>query len=85
MKGQAGGPSIPGVPRSLILAMIPGPAIEPGRTTSSRRSSGGTFGPYSRINMPAASRSRSMYGSPLTSTATRLIVPPVKVYGRSPG
>ncbi len=26
-----------------------------------------------------------MYGSPLTSTATRLIVPPVNRYGRSPG
>ena len=40
---------------------------------------------YSRINIPCASRSRSMYGSPLTSTATRLIVPPVKANGRSPG
>ena len=40
---------------------------------------------YSRISIPCASRSRSMYGSPLTSTATRLIVPPVKRYGRSPG
>ena len=33
----------------------------------------------------SAWRSRSTYGSPLTSTATRLIVPPVKAYGGSPG
>ena len=33
----------------------------------------------------SAWRSRSTYGSPLTSTATRLIVPPVKAYGDSPG
>ena len=36
---------------------------------------------HSRISIAAASRSRSTYGSPLTSTATRLIVPPVKRYG----
>ena len=36
---------------------------------------------YSRASMAAASRSRSMYGSPLTSTATRLIVPPVNSCG----
>ena len=33
---------------------------------------------YSRIIMRTASRSRSRYGSPLTSTATRSTVPPVK-------
>ena len=45
--------------------------------------SGSFFGvySYSRANMATASRSRSMYGSPLTSTATRLIVPPVKRCG----
>ena len=40
---------------------------------------------YSRISIAWASRSRSMYGSPLTSTATRRIVPPVKRYGSVPG
>src|SRR5258705_7299834 len=40
---------------------------------------------HSRISISWASRSRSRYGSPLTSTATRLIVPPVNVWGRSPG
>jgi hypothetical protein len=40
---------------------------------------------YSRASMATASRSRSMYGSPLTSTATRLIVPPVKRCGDSFG
>jgi len=35
------------------------------------------FPPYSRASMAAASRSRFTYGSPLTSTATRLTVPPV--------
>ena len=42
-------------------------------------------GSYSRANIAWASRSRSMKGSPLTSTATRLIVPPVKRRGASPG
>jgi hypothetical protein len=36
---------------------------------------------YSRASIAAASRARSMYGSPLTSTATRLIVPPVNLCG----
>ncbi len=36
-------------------------------------------GGYSRMIMSWASRSRSMKGSPLTSTATRSMVPPVKV------
>jgi hypothetical protein len=40
---------------------------------------------YSRASMAAASRSRSMYGSPLTSTATRLMVPPVNSCGWGPG
>ena len=40
---------------------------------------------YSRASMACASRSRSMKGSPLTSTATRLIVPPVNRKGASPG
>ncbi len=41
--------------------------------------------PYSRISIAWASRSRSMYGAPLTSTATRRIVPPVKCQGCAPG
>ena len=40
---------------------------------------------YSRISISWASRSRSTYGSPLTSIATRLIVPPLKRCGASPG
>ena len=40
---------------------------------------------YSRASIAWASRSRSRYGSPLTSTATRLIVPPVNVCGYAPG
>ena len=40
---------------------------------------------YSRISIAAASRSRSRYGSPLTSTATRRIVPPVNAHGSAPG
>ena len=40
---------------------------------------------HSLMSMACASRSRSMYGSPLTSTATRLMVPPVKRHGISPG
>jgi hypothetical protein len=45
-----------------------------------RDETGSFFGAcfYSRASMATASRSRSTYGSPLTSTATRLIVPPVK-------
>ncbi len=42
-------------------------------------------GGYSRASIAAASRSRSMYGSPLTSTATRLMVPPVNSCGWGPG
>ena len=42
-------------------------------------------GGYSRASIAWASRSRSTKGSPLTSTATRLIVPPVKGQGASPG
>ena len=40
---------------------------------------------YSRMIMSCASRSRSTKGSPLTSTATRSMVPPVNRYGGSPG
>jgi hypothetical protein len=40
---------------------------------------------YSRAIIAAASRSRSTYGAPLTSTATRLIVPPVNTWGCAPG
>jgi hypothetical protein len=40
---------------------------------------------YSRISIAAASRSRSMYASPLTSMATRRIVPPVKGRAVCPG
>jgi phosphonate transport system substrate-binding protein len=39
-------------------------------------SQGGPLG-HSRMSIKAASRSRSTYGSPLTSIATRLMVPPV--------
>jgi hypothetical protein len=42
---------------------------------SGREMFGTTRAPYSRDIMATASRSRSTYGSPLTSTAT-LIVPP---------
>jgi hypothetical protein len=45
----------------------------------------GSTGSYSRASIAWASRSRSTKGSPLTSTATRLIVPPVKRQGASPG
>jgi hypothetical protein len=41
--------------------------------------------PYSRAIMATASRSRSTYGSPLTSMATRLMVPPVNDHGAVPG
>ena len=41
--------------------------------------------PYWRIRSAAASRSRSMYGSPLTSTATRRMVPPENGQGSTPG
>ena len=41
--------------------------------------------PHWDLISTCACRSRSTYGSPLTSTATRLIVPPVNVYGASPG
>ena len=37
------------------------------------------------MSIACASRSRSTYGSPLTSTATRLIVPPVKRHGAVAG
>src|SRR5215207_5185177 len=45
----------------------------------------GSSGRYSRASIACASRSRSTKGSPLTSTATRLIVPPVKRQGAAPG
>jgi hypothetical protein len=40
---------------------------------------------YSRASIATASRSNSTYGSPLTSTATRRIVPPVNGQGGVPG
>ena len=40
---------------------------------------------HSRASIASASRSMSTKGSPLTSTATRLMVPPMKPYGASPG
>ncbi len=40
---------------------------------------------YSRESISAASRSRSRYGSPLTSIATRSMRPPVNRYGGPPG
>ncbi len=39
---------------------------------------------HSLASMATASRSRSTYGSPLTSTATRWIVPPVNLCGATP-
>jgi hypothetical protein len=46
---------------------------------------GREVGGHSRASIAAASRSRSMYGSPLTSIATRLMVPPVNSCGCGPG
>jgi hypothetical protein len=67
-----------GIPRASVV-----------RGIRSRRSGKETlpfFGAgYSRMSIAAASRSRSMYASPLTSTATRRIVPPVKCQGSVPG
>ena len=42
-------------------------------------------GGYSRASIAWASRSRSTKGSPLTSTPTLLMVPPVNCQGASPG
>ena len=61
--------------RRVVRARAPSPI---GRSPGSRPS-------YSRISIAWASRSRSRYGSPLTSTATRRIVPPVKRQGCAPG
>jgi hypothetical protein len=49
------------------------------------RPGGGRRAVHSRASIAAASRSRSTYGSPLTSTATRLMVPPVNSCGWGPG
>src|SRR5262249_8892912 len=42
-------------------------------------------GRHSRMSISSASRSRSRYGSPLTSIPSRSIVPPVKRCGAGPG
>ncbi len=72
------------MPRVQFLRVL---AIVSRRIAAGRRSSRTDVpeGCYSRISIAAASRSRSMYGSPLTSTATRRIVPPVKLQGCVPG
>jgi hypothetical protein len=67
----------------------PGPGVVTDRTNSTmaafaapgRHDGSGSLpvtAAYSRASMAWASRSRLTYGSPLTSTATRWMVPPVK-------
>ncbi len=64
-----------------VLALVYGlgllPALQPGRSWEWRV--GDAAQGYSRMIMSWASRSRSTKGSPLTSMATRSMVPPMKV------
>ena len=56
----------------------------PTRGRDDRRADLGGFDSYWWLNRACASRSRSRYGSPLTSTATRWMVPPVNRQGWLP-
>ena len=64
--------------RSSTIASLVGPVAT---TASGVRRHAHRRSPLLPHQHRAASRSRSMYGSPLTSTATRRIVPPVKRHG----
>src|SRR5262249_6387361 len=65
-------------PHAPALPVPPAPSWPHGgwRRAGGRKAAGRAFR-YSRASMAAAWRSRSRYGWPLTSIATRLMVPPV--------
>ncbi len=77
-------PAVGQVPRS-DGDMIQDCSLHPQQITRGVRLGPRLVSAYSLASMAAASRSRSTYGSPLTSTATRRIVPPVKRHGALPG
>jgi hypothetical protein len=88
--GEDGGPFERGFPARRVGVLARAVVVEDERANgrpapASRAAEQAELPAHCERISISAWRSRSTYGSPLTSTATRSILPPVKAYGGSPG